>query len=475
LSDASSTTKPDSPSPVTQSNASPQPLVRFKHRSDLGNARLFATLHKRDIRYCHKLGKWFIWNAKRWVEDETGEILRMAKLTALRLFGIAAHGADDEERRAIARHAIKTQSERGLNAMVNLARSESGIAVKTDELDSDEWLLNVSNGTLNLRTGKLKAHEQKDLITKLIPINYDPNAKCSTWEKFLDQITGGDTELIKFLQKAIGYSLTGSTKEQIIFILHGTGANGKTTFISTISDLLGDYARHTPTETFLRKNGNPIPADVARLRGARFVSADEAEGGTKLAESQVKQLTGSDRITARHLYGHFFEFEPTFKIFLTVNHKPIIRESTHAMWRRIRLVPFNVTISDNQQDKNLREKLKKELPGILRWAVEGVALWQKEGLLVPDSVRIATESYQAESDLLGDFIVDCCEVVPGAKTPFKDLYNRYVSWAQDPLDALTIKAFGDALTERGFTNGRTASVRVRIGIQLRGGSPKARP
>ncbi len=381
---------------------------------------------------------------------------------------LASNHPDDEKRQKLVKHALSTESEARLRAMINLAQSEPGIPVTEVELDADPWLLNVLNGTLDLKTGELRPHLREDLITKLSPVRYDLDATCPTWDKFLQHIMDGDEDRIRFLQKAIGYSLTGSTTEQVLFIFYGNGANGKSTFLITIHSLLGDYARQTPTETLLIKRGNGIPNDVARLKGARFVDAAEAESGKQLAEALVKQLTGGDKIPARFLYGEFFEFDVTFKLFLAVNHKPIIRGNDYAIWRRIRLVPFNVTIPPEEQDKTLSEKLKAELPGILRWAVEGCLLWQKEGLGVPDLVKSATGDYRAEMDVIADFIAECCEVAPGAKTPFKALYKRYTEWCQENQEeSIGKKDFGRCLTERGFKTGRNRDLgRFREGIRL---------
>jgi putative DNA primase/helicase len=281
----------------------------------------------------------------------------------------------------------------------------------------------------------------------------------------------GNQDLIKFLQKAVGYSLTGSTREQVIFMFDGSGANGKSTFITLVLSLLGDYAQQTPTETLLRKQGG-IPNDIARLKGARFVAAVEAESGRQLAEVLIKQLTGGDRITARFLYKELFEFEPTFKLFLAVNHKPNIKGTDHAIWRRVHVIPFKVTIPPEERDRNLGEKLKAEHPGILRWAVEGCLLWQKEGLGVPESVTEATNDYRAEMDVIVDFIAECCEIDPTAKTKFSDLYRRYIEWSNEN-GQLNVSApeFGQRLMEHGFPSDRNKKLgRFRSGIKLRGDS-----
>jgi putative DNA primase/helicase len=440
--------------------------------TDIGNAQYFADRDGPDLRYNHLSRKWLTWDDKRWKEDSTGEIMSKAKEAACAMMETANRiPVEDKRRDEAIKHAYKTQYENRLNAMISLARSEEGIPVIPDQLDTDPWLLNVQNGTLELQTAVLRPHRREDLLTKIIPVSYDVNATCPTWDRFLQRITDGDSELMRFLQKAVGYSLTGDASEQVIFIFFGTGANGKSTFISTIQNLLGDYAKQTSTETLLVKRGNGIPNDVARLRGARFVSAVESEGERQLAETLVKQLTGGDKISARFLYGEFFDFEPTFKLFLAANHKPTIKGSDYAIWRRIRLIPFSVTIPPEERDKSLMEKLKKEMPGILRWAVDGCLLWQKEGLQAPEIVQATTAAYRSEMNTIGDFISECCEVRKGAKTAFRNLYSVYCSWsAKNQDDRIGKKEFARCLDECGFPMGRNKALgRYREGISLKSG------
>jgi putative DNA primase/helicase len=331
-------------------------------------------------------------------------------------------------------------------------------------------LLNVGNGTLNLKSGLLRQFNKADLITKLTPINYDPNATYPRFEKFLSEIMDGDLEKIRYLQKIVGYCLTGVTYEQVFFIFYGSGENGKTTLINVLLTLLGDYAKNTPITTFLRKNPNVIPHDVARLQGARFVTADETEEGNRLAEAQMKQLTGGGPVSARHLYSGTFTYEPTYKIVLDVNHLPVIKGTDHAIWRRPRPLPFTVTITPEKKDKTLGEKLKAELRGILRWAVEGALLWQKEGLTPPESVQKMTRDYREDQNILKKFVDDRCEAVHDAATPFSDLYDDFKEWCTDNGETLlNAKEFGNGLTDLGYKTGRKAGSgkRVRIGIKLR--------
>ena len=284
--------------------------------------------------------------------------------------------------------------------------------MRPDALDTDPWLLNVENGTLDLRTGQLHRHRPDDLITKVAPVHYDPEAVCPTWDMFLKRIMAGDEALVHYLQKIFGYSLTGVAREQCIFLAYGGGANGKSTAITAVTSVIGAYAQHTPTETLLVKRNDGIPNDVARLHGARLVTAAEAECHRRLAEALVKQLTGGDKIAARFLHGEWFEFTPGFKVVLAVNHKPAIQGTDHAIWRRIRLIPFTVTIPAKEQNKTLSEKLHAGNAGILRWAVDGCLAWQQDGLDPPSAVSEATAAYRDEMDTVGAFSRNAASVIP---------------------------------------------------------------
>jgi putative DNA primase/helicase len=435
--------------------------------TDRGNARRLVAQHGEDLRYVPQWRAWLVWDGVCWRRDEAQRLMALAKATIRTLY-IEASAAPDRVSQDLAKHGARSESAARLGAMVSLAQSEPGIPVTPDQLDRDPWKLTVPNGTLDLRTGALGPHGRADLITKLAPVPYEPDARCPTWLAFLDQITQGQRDLIAFLQRAAGYALTGDTREQCLFILYGTGANGKSTFLNTLRAVLGDYAKQTPTETLLVKRDGGIPNDLARLHGARFVAAVEAEAGRRLAESLVKQLTGGDRIAARFLYGELFEFTPEFKVFVATNHKPTIRGSDHAIWRRIRLIPFTVTIPPSAQDRALPEKLRAELPGILRWMVEGCLAWQREGLGIPDAVHTATEGYRAEMDVLATFLAECCAVGKGLRVPASELYAAYVGWCGDAGErAMSQRALGAALTERGFTPGRTEAARLWRGLALR--------
>jgi putative DNA primase/helicase len=274
---------------------------------------------------------------------------------------------------------------------------------------------------------------------------------------------------MQFVQRAVGYSLTGNTREQVIFIAHGTGRNGKSTFTTTLLSLLGEYGQQTPTETLMVKRGDSIPNDLARLKGTRLVAAMESDEGRRLSEALIKQLSGGDRIPARFMRAEWFEFQPTFKIWLATNHKPVIRGTDLAIWRRIRLVPFTVTISEQEEDKQLGEKLQAEFPGILRWAVEGCLAWQQHGLGMPEAVKNATAGYREEMDVLGAWVAECCVIEPNAKAGAKELYASYTAWCEAGGErALSQRAFGLQLGERGFERYRgTGKKHMWRGIGLK--------
>ena len=444
--------------------AEPGKATGGENLTDWGNARRLVALHGEDLRFCYPWSRWLVWDGICWGMDDTGEVQRRAKNTVATIYTEAGRALDDDARKAIGKHAIRSESDNRLRAMTNLAQSEPTIPVLPGELDGDRWLLNLQNGTLDLHTATLEPHRRTDLITKLAPVRYDPGARCPMWLAFLDRIMAGNPDLIAFLQRAVGYALTGDTSERCLFILHGSGANGKSTFLNVVSALLGeDYAQQTPTDTLLTKPwGNTIPNDVARLRGARLVTAQETEEGRRLAESLVKQMTGGDKLTARFLRAEFFEFVPNFKIFLATNHKPEIRGTDKAIWDRIRLIPFDVTIPEHEQDKHLAEKLQGELAGILCWALDGCLAWQRDGLGEPAEVKRATAGYRAEMDVVESFIEDCCHLSPMAVASKGALYDAYCKWCEQSGEApLSKRLFGARIRERGFGDERRGEARTR--------------
>ena len=346
--------------------------------TDAGNAERMVKNHGDTLRYVHGLGRWLRWEGTHWSFDDTDYVTNLAIETARQVRDEARGCRDVNRRDRIRKYARISESLGRIRAMIKLASANPAIAITADQLDRDTWLLNVENGTVDLRDGSLRAHDPEDLITHCLPFRYDPQATCPTWERFLYRVFDGDEELIEFVQRAVGYSLTAETSEQALFSLHGLGANGKSTFLEVLRELMGDLAKNAEFATLLSTRNKGIRNDLARLRGARVVTAAEAGVEQRFDEGLVKQLTGEDVITARHLYHEYFEFRPRFKLWLAANHRPEIRETGYAMWRRIRLIPFNVTIPKAEQDPHLRRKLRSEMVGILAWAVEGSRKWRED-------------------------------------------------------------------------------------------------
>jgi putative DNA primase/helicase len=336
-----------------------------------------------------------------------------------------------------------------------------GIPLDPSELDADKYSLNCLNGTLDLRTGHLRPHGRGDMITKIVNCDWNENAKCPTWERFVRTTMRGREELARYLQRAIGYSLTGSTTEQCFFILHGIGSNGKSTLLNTVRAVMGGYARQASADTFMAKRNNTAGPgdDIAALRGARFVSAIETETSQNLAEAMIKQLTGGDIVSVRRLYENFFEFEPEFKIFLATNHKPNIRGHDNGIWRRIRLIPFEANIPDSEADRELPAKLKAEAEGILAWCVRGALDWQDYGLAEPPEIRDATNEYRNDMDVIGNFIAERCDAGDDEVASSRELFKAYKEWAEENGEReLSISILGRRLVDRGFRKERINSL-----------------
>ncbi|OOR06470.1 DNA primase [Bacillus mycoides] len=441
------------------------------HLTELGNAERIAYYHGENVRYCNEL-EWLIWNGKHWHEDSKRQIEAITAKTLRALYGEAKATEDKYQSKML--HDWAKKCERRTIRINSILDVRPMVSVKKKELDSHSFLFNCDNGVIDLKTGELLPHDRDWLLTKLSPIKYDRNAECPNWKAFLESIfkthTGeADHELINYLQKAIGYSLTGVTKEQVMFFLFGNGRNGKSTFINIIQDLLGDYGRQTNSDTFLKKrNDSGINNDVARLDGARFVSAVESEEGQQLSEALVKQITGGEKMSARFLRQEYFEFTPEFKVFFTTNHKPIVKGSDEGIWRRIMLIPFTITIPKDKIDYDLPDKLAKEMPGVLRWAVEGCMKWQAEGLRAPEAVKAATAEYREDMDILAPFIDENCTVNSSVRIEAKSMYENYTKWCyQNNELELKNRAFYRQLEVRGFKKEKgTGNKNFILGITL---------
>ena len=429
--------------------------IAYKY-TDIGNAERFAAKFSKDTRFCAEYKAWFVWDSQRWEEDVIGSIWLKAKDVVRSMYEEAYTLEDPKERETLFNWANQCEKRLMLWAMVDLAKSM--LPIRADRFDTNPMLLNCENGTLDLKTGLLQPHNPDDYHSKISPVVWDENAKAPLWDRFLLEIMRGRKELVDYLQRVIGYCLTGDIREQILIVCHGSGSNGKSTLIDTVYAMLGGYARQMAPETIMastrREAGRATP-ELAMLAGVRFVGTVETRENQAIDESLTKQLTGGDPITARPLYGRYFQYTPAFKVLMSTNHLPTIKGDDHAIWRRIRKIPFDVRIADEDQDKLLGEKLLTELPGILRWAVAGCLQWQKHGLETPDAVVKATVEYRSSQDVLADFLDECTVEGDGYVTPKKELYDAYTSWCRENGEKdISQRALSTKLQDRGIESKR---------------------
>lgn len=422
-------------------------LVHFPN-DDSGNAERFHAIHGENFRYHRDSGTWLKWNGIRWTEAND-EVMQAFIATMRKLAVQAGNYYDIGTGKDVSKHAFKSCDLPKVKAGIELARSIPSVSITSSMLDHDQMLVCAENAVIDLRTGKEIPADRGQLITKQIGTRFDPAATCPQWESFLETVTGGNKELILFLQTAIGYTLTGLTSEQCLFFLHGKGQNGKGVFTTIIEALLGDYSQTAPESLFVvNKNGGGIPNDLARLVGCRLSVAAELDESAAFAESRLKTLTGGDTIVARFLHKEYFDFTATHKFWISGNYKPSIKGTDMGIWRRIRLIPFTVTIPEEKKDKRLTEKLKSEMSGILNWAIAGCLRWQSEGLKVPSCVKRATEEYRAAEDEVGQFITEA--TAPHGEVTKGELHQHYLAWCDKSgiRSKLTSRKFNDRIKER---------------------------
>ena len=437
--------------------------------TDITNRDYFLKAYGDSIRYCITWNKFLVWNGTNWDVDTRGRVAeRCVKFIHQMYRGLRV--IDDRQlQAAFEKHLIKSESFRRIQALEGLLKISEEIKVEDFELDTNNYFFNVDKFTLNLKTMRVMDPNQKHLITKKSNFIFEKGADCPTWKMFLLQIFNKDLNLIKFIQKAMGYALSGDVSEQCLFILWGTGANGKSTFLNVLQHLFGDYACSTMIETFMKKNSEQSN-DLARLKGARLVTTSEIEQGRQISESLIKSVTGEDSLTARFLYGEYFSFKPTFKIFMATNHKPKIRGADNGIWRRIKMIPFNVTIPPEQRDKNLTEKLISENSGILNWLLQGYAMWRKEGLEEPKAIREANAEYRMDMDSVGTFVTDCLELDASLqwRLPTNMLYQTYIKWCNRNNErVMSQKWLGMRMSEKGFKRVITGGLRQWCGLAVK--------
>jgi P4 family phage/plasmid primase-like protien len=418
-------------------------------RSDSDNADRFVSEHGENLRYFHDREEWHVWDGTRWAKDKTDEVRRLGIQTARNLTTEAVQ-IEGEGREGAIKYAVQSESRGKIDSMIDLASSHADVSTTSDEFDADPWLLNVENGTIDLRTGILRPHRREDNLTKICSVKYDKSAKGPRWEKFLEEVFP-DPEIISYLQRAIGYTLTGVVSEHCFFLLIGDGRNGKGTFLQTIEFFMGDYARSAKFDMFMTsKYGNSGPRDgIAQLAGARFVRASESEDGQRFAEAKIKELVAPDgKLTGSFLYQDQFEFRAQHKIFLATNHEPKIHGTDEAIWRRIHRINFSCTIPPHKVDVQLAEELRKEASGILNWALEGLRQWRKNGLQMPEAVQKANAEYRSSQNIVSRFFDACIESAPNTALGATEIYTGYKQWAVDNHEfMLTQTRFGKELAK----------------------------
>ena len=431
--------------------------------SDEALALRFAEQHAHLLRYIALWSRWMIWNGTAWKSDETRLAFSLARDICRQA---ASECAPKKTKLAVQVASAKTRA-----ATITLANDDRRLVASSDQWDRNLDLFNTNDAdralTVNLRTGEQYPPRPDDYMTKCAAAAL--GGDCPRWFAFLGRVTAGDLELQRYLQRVVGYCLTGHTSEHAIFFLYGTGANGKTVFLSTLIGMMGDYALTAPMEVFIESRTDRHPTELAMLRGARLVVASETQADRHWNEARIKALTGGERIPARFMRGDFFEFTPQFKLLISGNHKPSLRNVDEAMRRRLHLIPFTVTIPLQERDPELTDKLKAEWPGILQWAIDGALEWRRIGLQPPEAVQRATADYlQTEDDVLS-WLTDCCVEEAIAQTSSSELYASWKDWAERTGrkgGAGSQKAFSQALVDKGYVKDKKRANIVFLGLAL---------
>lgn len=443
---------------------------RYYTYDDTGNALRFRDANAGLIHYNHVDDCWIYWDGVRWASDENGEIKRRADKMLADMAKDLKEMQDDPAYNAYKKHLSRSRSHRGKEGFIAEARHLEGVPVLPSEMDRAGNAFNVRNCLISLKTGRTAEHDKKYMISKLAPVTYDENAKCPRWDRFIEEITCGDKSLQLYLQRMIGYCMTAYTKEQCMFFLYGNGSNGKSVFVDTIAYMLGEYAASCQPETvMMRDRNNTARGDLARLKGARMVVTSEPNDGCRLDEGIVKQMTGGteNKLTARFLYGREFEFSPEFKIVMSTNYKPVIKGTDNGIWRRVRLIPFTAEFTKENRDPQLTEKLRRELPGILNWAIAGAVGWCKEGLPPCAIIDEAGQEYRSEMDRVQQFLDDCTTRSESSSTQASTLYKCYKAWCSEQGDRFPVgstKFFMEL--KRRFKSRKTEAYNEYIGIKI---------
>lgn len=435
---------------------------------DTGNADRFIDRYGHLYKHSYITNKFYIYDGQKWKVDDRGAIRKLIDEMIENIKNEKVLHSEDvteeEAREAFQKYYKKTRGTQSKKNIMNELMHRK--TVTPDEFDNDDMLLNVANGYVDLTSRELYKHDINRMFSQIANTDYSEKMQPSVWLDFLNDIFAGDKEVIRYIQKALGYSLTGSTREQIMFILFGKGRNGKSIFVETIAEILGDYSNNMQAKSLMVKKNDNVNTDIARLSKARFVTSSEPNEGFRFDEGLIKQITGGDKVTARFLYAEEFEYTPKFKIWVSTNHKPIIRGTDDGIWRRLVLIPFDVQIPEEKVDKDLKYKLLREAPAILNWMAEGAYMWMREGLELPEKLKDAGQTYRTEMDVVEQFIQEKCKRAEGVKETGKALYEEYKKWADENNEYKMDKnKFGKKLKEK-FRSKRMTNGVNYLGIEL---------
>lgn len=446
------------------------PRIPPRTISEVTLAECFAQEYGARFRFVPEIGKWLTLSEAtgRWGEAAGSEVQAIKAL--IRNLMVAVISMEPERSQGAMRALERMQCRRALFNVLDLARYEQGMEMPLAGFNADRWLLPVQNGVVDLKTGQIRHTRPEDYISRCLPVSFRESARCPKWEAFVAWAMKDSRSMALFLQKAVGLSLCGVVMFHVFFFLFGTGRNGKSTFLNVLVALLGPLHRRLPSSSLMIGGNGGIPNDIARLVGARLVTASEVAESARLNEGLLKDLTGGDVITARHLHKEFFDFYPELTLWIAGNHRPVIRGTDTGIWRRVLMIPFSNSLREEEVDPRLTEKLEAELPGILNWAIAGFLAAQRDGLNPPDEVRAATDDYRSEQDLVGMFITDCCVTGPGNSVRAAELYREYQRWATESgLRPVSQVRLAGVLLERGFTKSRSRAGVEYHGIRIRTG------
>jgi putative DNA primase/helicase len=450
--------------------------------TDAGNAELFAKMYNNNVIYNHDQETWYLWNGQYWVTDNTQHIKQLGKKVARMVKKIAGKIDDPDKSEKLFKHGVKLESRHKLNNMLNLARSEPLIAKNESDLNQQDYLLQFNNGVYDLNKDAFREGRPSDYISQTVGYNYDETATCPRFEQFLEEIFNGNQKLIDYMHKYIGYTISGDISDQSFLLLHGSGSNGKSVFLETLRILLGDYASNTSFDSFETQYSGASTNDIARLNDSRLVTCSELSGQEKKFNTErIKAVTGKEVLTARFLYQEYFEFMPKFKVYLAVNNLPEVSDDSYGFWRRVRMIPFRQRFEGDNRDKNLLDKLRKEIQGIANFAIEGFRKYQQHGLKPPQSVSAATEDYHDEESLIDIWLKENTVKMQEdkAKTSFDNIYRDYNSWIVENFkdtDPATKTKLGRHLGKLPYIKkDKNGGVMFYRGIKLKGMMPKEEP